>query len=55
MLVYGAGGASEEIVEVRHLGKRLIVALLDLLVPPRQILEQIGVLASLIVPLAQAA
>lgn len=55
MLIYGAGGAGEEIVEVRHLGKRLIVAPLDLRVPPEQILEQIGVLASRIVPDAQAA
>jgi hypothetical protein len=39
----------------RRAGRRLVVGPLDLLVPPDQILEQTGVLASRIVPLAQAA
>jgi len=55
MLVYVAGEAGEDTHEVRHLGKRLIVAPLDLDRPPERILEQVAHLAARIAPSIAAA
>lgn len=55
ILVYAAGDAGEAIHDVRHIGKRLIVAPLDVNVPPLQLLGQVKMLASRIAPTAQAA
>ncbi len=55
MLVYAAGEGADDIHEVRYLGKRLIIAPLDLRARPDLILDQVRTLASEIVPLAQAA
>ncbi len=55
MLVYAAGKAGDDVHEVRHLGKRLIVAPLDLRASPDQLLEQVRTLAPRIAPPAQAA
>jgi len=55
MLVYAAGEASEDVHEVRQLGKRLIVAPLDLDRPPERILEQVALLAARIAPSVAAA
>jgi 5-methylcytosine-specific restriction enzyme subunit McrC len=55
ILIYAAGEAGDDIHDVRHIDKRLIVAPLDLRVPPAQLLGQIKTLASRIAPIAQAA
>lgn len=55
LLVYAAGEAPEAVHEVRHLGKRLVVASLDLGVAPGAILRQVDALARRITAVAHAA
>lgn len=55
MLIYAAGPEGGDMHEVQFLGKRLLVAPLDLRVPPDQILDQVRELASRIRGLARAA
>ena len=55
MLVYAAGDERGDIHEVRHLGKRLLIAPLDLGVTPERILEQVRTLAARVLRTAAAA
>lgn len=55
MLVYASGETLDTVHEVRHLGKRLVIAPLDLGVPPERILQQVTTLAARIAEIAPAA
>ncbi len=52
MLIYASGEAEPGVHRIRHLGKRLTVAALDLSVGPNEVLEQVRSLAARVVEMA---